>query len=193
MGNCYIFHVQLEDIAPAIWRRLEIRGDKTFWDLHCAIQDAMPWDDRHLHEFQFPTGDQEARIGIPDLDYDDRDVLASWETRLAGWFLAVPGRCSYLYDFGDGWRHTITLEAIAPAEKGGRYPRCTAGERSGPPEDVGGPHGYQQFLEALADSSHPDHTMYREWIGRPWVPELFRPEQVRFSRPSARLRYAGLG
>lgn len=193
MGNCYVFHVQLEDIAPTVWRRLEIRREKTFWDLHCAIQDAMPWDDKHLHEFQFPSGDQEIRIGLPDPDYDDLGILPSWETRLRDWFFTAPCRCSYLYDFGDGWCHTITLEAIKPAEKGGSYPRCTAGERSCPPEDVGGAPGYQRFLEALADPSHADHAMYRQWIGRPWDPELFRPEKVRFSRPSARLRYAGLG
>ena len=193
MRNCYVFHVQLEDIAPTIWRRLEIRKEKTFWDLHCAIQDAMPWDDKHLHEFQFPTGDQEGRIGIPDFDYDDLEILPSWDTRLRDWFAEVPNRCSYLYDFGDSWQHTITLEAIKPAEKGGRYPRCTAGGRRCPPEDVGGAPGYEQFLEALADPSHSEHARYRRWIGQPWDPELFEPDQVRFSRASARLRRAGLG
>ena len=193
MGNCYVFHVQLEEMAPIVWRRLEIRREKTFWDLHCAIQDAMPWEDRHLHEFRFPSGDQETRIGLPDMDYDDVEVLPSWETRLKDWFVGAPNRCSYLYDFGDCWRHLITLEAIKAAEKGGRYPRCTAGERRCPPEDVGGAPGYQGFLEALADTSHPDHAMYLQWIGGPWDPELFRPEEVRFSRASTRLRRAGLG
>lgn len=191
MGKCYVFHIQLEDIAPTVWRRLEIRGEKTFWDLHCAIQDAMPWNDTHLHEFQFPSGDQEGRIGLPD--DDDLEVLPSWETLLKEWFLAPPSRCSYLYDFGDDWHHTITLEAIKPTEKGGRYPRCTAGERRSPPDDVGGSSGYERFLRALSDPGHPDHKTLRQWIGRPWDPELFQPEKVRFSRPSARLRYAGLG
>jgi len=50
-----VFHVRLAEITPAIWRRLEIRAEGTFWHLHCAIQDAMPWEDRHLHEFRFPT------------------------------------------------------------------------------------------------------------------------------------------
>jgi hypothetical protein len=193
MGNCYIFHVQLEDISPVIWRRLEIRSDKTFWDLHCAIQDAMPWEDRHLHQFRFPTGDEEALIGLPDPDYDDRETLPSWETRLKDWFVAVPYRCSYEYDFGDSWHHTILLEAIEPAKKGRRYPRCTAGERRCPPEDVGGAPGYERFLAALADSSHPDHAQYREWVGQTWEAEVFQPEKIKFSRPFARLRYAGLG
>ena len=193
MGDCYVVHIELEEIAPVVWRRLEIRREKTFWDLHCAIQDAMPWEDRHLHEFRFPAGDQETRIGLPDMDYADVEVLPSWETRLRDWFFAAPSGCSYLYDFGDCWRHTIILEEIKPAAVGGKYPRCTAGERRCPPEDVGGAPGYQGFLEALADTSHPDHAMYLQWIGGPWDPELFRPEEVRFSRASTRLRRAGLG
>jgi hypothetical protein len=68
-----VLHVRLVEIAPAIWRRLEIRAEGTFWHLHCAIQDAMPWEDRHLHEFRFPTGDTETRIGIPGFDEFEED------------------------------------------------------------------------------------------------------------------------
>jgi hypothetical protein len=64
----------------------------------------------------------------------------------------------------------------------------TGGGRSGPPEDVGGSDGYARFLEAIADRRHPDHRMFREWIGKPGDPELFRPEEVVFSKPSTRLR-----
>lgn len=28
-----------------------------------------------------------------------------------------------------------------------------------PPEDVGGPPGYDEFLAALADPRHPDHAL----------------------------------
>lgn len=192
LGNCYVFHIELVELTPIIWRRLEIRREKTFWDLHCAIQDAMPWDDMHLHEFQFPSGDQETRIGFPDLDYGDLEILASHETPLRDWFIAAPSRCSYLYDFGDSWRHLITLEAIRPTKKGERYPRCLAGERRCPPESVGGVLGYEHFLEALADPDHPDHDRYQQWIGHPWDAEHFQPDEVKFSRPSERLRHVGL-
>jgi len=188
MKEIFVFHVRLAEVAPVIWRRLEIRAEQTFWSLHCAIQDAMPWEDKHLHEFRFPSGDQETRIGIPGFEVpSDEMILASWETPLRDWFVNAAAQCTYLYDFGDSWLHTVTLEARHPAE-GGRYPRCTGGERSGPPEDVGGSSGYARFLEAITDRRHPDHRELREWIGKPWAPELFRPEEVVFSRPSARLR-----
>ncbi len=195
MREIFVFHVHLEEIAPLIWRRFEIRAEGTFWHLHCAIQDAFGWKDMHLHEFQFPSGDAEARIGIPGADEFDpgEALLASWEIPLKDWFVAAPAHCTYQYDFGDDWYHAVTLEARRPAEPKMRYPRCTAGERSCPPEDAGGPGGYERFLKAMADPEHPDHQMYRDWIGGTWNPELFAPELIAFSRPSSRLRAAGLG
>jgi len=194
MKEIFVFHVRLAEIAPAIWRRLEVRAEGTFWHLHCAIQDAMPWDDTHLHEFVFPAGDEKTRIGLPGLDEfeDDQELLASWETPLKDWFVAVPARCFYVYDFGDDWVHNITLESRRPAESGGRYPRCTAGERRCPPEDVGGPRGYSEFLEAVSDRRHSEHRSSLEWVGGPWDPEYFRPGDIKFTKPAIRLRRAGL-
>ena len=72
--------------------------------------------------------------------------------------------------------------------RGTRYPRCLAGERACPPEDVGGPGGYEIFLEALADPEHAEHDEYQRWIGGSFDPELFDPEKVRFESPARRLR-----
>jgi hypothetical protein len=53
---------------------------------------------------------------------------------------------------------------------------------------VGGPIGYQQFLEALADPSHSEHETYRDWIGGVFDPEGFDPAGVRFESPARRWR-----
>jgi hypothetical protein len=34
-----------------------------------------------------------------------------------------------------------------------------------PPEDIGGPWGYQEFIEALADPTHERHEELVEWWG----------------------------
>jgi hypothetical protein len=44
----------------------------------------------------------------------------------------------------------------------------------------------------MADPEHRDHQMYRDWIGGTWNPERFVPELISFSKPSSRLRNAGL-
>jgi len=44
--------VELLRIEPLIWRRIQVPGNYTFWDLHVAIQSAFGWNDTHLHEFR---------------------------------------------------------------------------------------------------------------------------------------------
>lgn len=77
------FRVELRHIQPAIWRRILVPARCSFWDLHVAIQDAMGWQDYHLHEFHVPTGfgEQPAVFGIPDDEFWDqeREILAGWE------------------------------------------------------------------------------------------------------------------
>jgi hypothetical protein len=181
------FKITLEGIAPPIWRRIQIPATYTFWDLHVAIQDAMGWDDCHLHQFVFHGEDESSFVylGIPD------DEAMEGETEvLPGWRHGVfdqldrPGDCViYEYDFGDGWEHSILLEAILPPVRGGRYPTCVAGERACPPEDCGGVHGYEHLLEALRDPKHEAHEELLAWVGESFDPEAFTPGRVKFHDP----------
>lgn len=85
---------------------------------------------------------------------------------------------TYEYDFGDGWRHTILLEETHPVDSGTSYPVCTAGKRNCPPEDCGGPWGYQEMLEALDDPGHPEHEMYKDWVSADFDPERFDKDRI---------------
>jgi len=55
---------------------------------------------------------------------------------------------------------------------------CVKGRRAGPPEDVGGVWGYQEFLEAIGDPDHPEHEEYLEWVGGEFDPEEFDLEET---------------
>jgi hypothetical protein len=65
-----------------------------------------------------------------------------------------------LYDFGDGWRHEVVVLG-----SGGERPGVASGEGACPPEDVGGPHGYAEFRQAIAEPAHSDHDRMRTWAG----------------------------
>jgi len=49
--NVLQFKISLNDVSPKIWRRIQVPENYTFWELHCAIQDAMGWIGYHLHGF----------------------------------------------------------------------------------------------------------------------------------------------
>ena len=78
-----------------------------------------------------------------------------------------------VHHFGDSWRHWIKIEAQVPLEDGIKYPICVDGARHRPPEDVGGPHGYAEFLKAWCDPTHHEHRAMRTWAGRAFDPEIF--------------------
>jgi hypothetical protein len=170
--SIYQIKVTLQGVRPPIWRRLEVSSDIKLARLHDAIQAAMGWTDSHLHEFD-ASGD---RFGVPEGAYDE--VEDERKVSLDELLANPKDRLKYLYDFGDGWEHTVTLEKILPLPRGKKQPRprCTGGRRSCPPEDCGGPWGYRSMLEALADPRHPEHAQFREWLGRGFDPEAFEPD-----------------
>ena len=84
----------------------------------------------------------------------------------------------YLYDYGDGWEHTIKVERIAPAEPDAVYPRLIEASGGCPPEDVGGPWGYGETLEALEDPGHERYAETLEWLGEDFNPNAFDAEQL---------------
>lgn len=84
----------------------------------------------------------------------------------------------YLYDFGDGWEHSIELEQILFKVEKRKYPICIAGERSCPPEDCGGVYGYEDLLEILKNPDHEEYKQMKTWAGRQFNPEKFDPKKV---------------
>ena len=193
------FRIELLGIQPLIWRRIHVPGDYTFWDLHVAIQSAFAWHDSHLHEFRLTGSNGERhRFGLPvQGDFDDgsdRDLMRDWQFKVADYLDVKGQRIEYLYDFGDNWRHAIVFEDALPKAPGKKYPRCTAGERCGPPDDCGGPHGYASLLEILANPKDDEYKSSHAWAAHmkglrgKFDPEAFDEQAVKFENPKLRLK-----
>lgn len=172
----YQFKVTLEDIHPPIWRSFQVDHSITFDQLHQTIQSVMGWTDSHLYEFNF--GKKFILIPDPDFPPGNRTELhAKIETinqhiRLEG------QKVEYIYDFGDYWVHRLILENILPSEEDKHYPYCQGGARNCPPEDCGGPYGYQQVVEILSNPDHPEYKDHVEWVGDDYDSEHFDLEEV---------------
>lgn len=187
------FLVVLSNTNPLVWRRIQVPEKYSFWDLHVAIQDAMGWQDYHLHEFRVvhPKRGKLERLGIPDEDFpDERPCVSDWEVPISEYFdyksLQEAPSVLYVYDFGDGWHHLVTFEETLPVDASLHYPRCVAGARACPPEDCGGVRGYTEFLEAIADPEHPEHSQLVQWSGGAYDPETFDPTRIAFDDPRQR-------
>jgi hypothetical protein len=158
--------VTLRGTRPPVWRRLLIPSTMTLAELHQAIQAAMGWEDCHLHAFDIAGRQYGDRHAVDDVADENRLTLN-------GLVKSGVARFAYTYDFGDNWEHTVVIEKRAPSLEPASYPTCVAGKRNCPPEDCGGPWGYEHLLAVLADPAHPERAEQREWLGEEFDPDEF--------------------
>ncbi len=176
--NIYQIKVTLRGSKPPIWRRLLVSSHTTLFDLHKIIQIAMDWTNSHLHQFII-HGEY---YSIPS-EEDWEPVIDEREYRISEIAPAEKSKFIYEYDFGDSWEHEIIVEKILPIDPKMDYPVCVKGKRAGPPEDVGGIWGFEEFLEAINDPNHEEHESYIEWWG-----EEFDPEAINLDIINERLK-----
>jgi hypothetical protein len=140
----YQIKVTLRSVKPPIWRRLLVDANANLAQLHEAIQMAMGWGGYHLHEFEC-FGEQ---YGPPSYEneFGTEPVLDERKAKLSSVLGGVGAKATYQYDFGDDWVHKIVVEKVLAPEVGREYPVCVAGKRACPPEDCGGPWGYQDMV-----------------------------------------------
>ena len=168
--SIYELKVTLMEIEPAIWRRFRVPSDMKLCCLHSALQVIVGWTDSHLHMFEKDG----INWGVVEWDETGDLELENEDHVLIGDVLKAAGdTLRYTYDFGDDWVHEVVLEKILPTDPETKRPVCVAGERRAPPEDVGGPHGYAEFLEAVFDPKHEQFEQYRHWVGKPIHAEEF--------------------
>jgi hypothetical protein len=111
-------------------------------------------DDEFGGDFGFDMED-ERKYKLSDLLREEKDSLI------------------YEYDFGDSWRHKITLEKILSFEASSSLVRCVKGKRACPPEDCGGVWGYENLIEIINNPSHSEHEEMLDWLEGEFDPECF--------------------
>ena len=166
-GRAYQLMITLRGIRPPIWRRVQVPGAIRLAALHEAIQTVFGWTNSHLHQFVVAG----RTYGQPD-DFDEA-VEDESRVTLAEALGTRIKRFLYVYDFGDDWEHDAVVENIVAGNSGSEGPLCLGGKRHRPPEDCGGPPGYQNFLEAVRDPGHEEHEAMLEGVGGSFDAEAF--------------------
>ena len=183
--------IEFQDLEADIWRRIDMPLSATLEALHEAIQISMGWTFSHLWEFEI--GDR--RYGDRSfVDSDDEpDLYKAKGTRLGTVVARGADRFVYTYDFGDDWHHDVIVEEVRDGDPEKEYPAFVEGAGCCPPEDVGGPDGFMNFLEAILDPAHKGHKAYLEWHGGPFDPSVFDETRARLGlKDMARRRRGAL-
>jgi hypothetical protein len=158
--------------GPKVWREVVVPAAYTLDRVHMVIQEAMGWQESHLHEFRIAGRE----YGMIDLD-DEFDTLDERKFRLGD--LVKPGDVvGYRYDFGDCWDHELAIESAGKAADDAVYPACIAGEGACPPEDSGGAGGFAELKEILAGPPSGERDEMRAWAGEDYDPDRFDLAQV---------------
>ena len=170
----YELKFSLSGIKPTIYRTLHIEENRTFFELHVAIQIAFGWENSHMHIFEI--GDD--RIGMSEFDeFEDDHTIDEKTIRLFQTGFNEKDKFVYIYDFCDNWLHEIQVMKIFEPKKT-FYPKCIKGAMNRPPEDCGGIHGFEDFKEIMGNRKHPEFKEMKTWYGGMYDEELFLKYQI---------------
>ena len=168
--------INLDDVKPVVMRRITVRFGIRLDRLHTIVQAAMGWSNSHLWEFR--AGGTGWGPSDPDVGFGDGPLDARKATLLRVLNDVGGKTIKYLYDFGDGWEHTIKIERIFPDVPGLDQPFLLEATGRCPPEDIGGPGGYMAFLAAFADPTHGRHAEFAERYGADFDPHGVNVRQL---------------
>jgi hypothetical protein len=174
MPDIALLRIVVDEVTPAVVRRVEVPVTIRLDDLHFVLQIAVGW--QNCHPFEFRAGD--IAWGLLDRD-DPESSPRSAETATLADLLALGETFRYDYVFGEDWEHTVELERIAIAVPDAAYPRLVSAEGRCPPADIGGPQGYETFLQAIADPEHLHHEGMIDWDDPDFDPHLVDEAAIR--------------
>lgn len=183
--------IELRGSKPRIWRRLTLPSNLTLDAVHTLFQAAMGWTDSHLHRFQLGPG-YDQRYFVTPYDEEEGDEGTREDGVRLDQVLREPGgRLTYLYDFGDGWEHRVTLESVTPLTPSNREPACLVGAGNCPPEDVGGIHGHHElatWLRAGSPEGDVPEVFEDADHARNWLPDGYDPDAFDADDTTAAMR-----
>lgn len=172
-GGFFKLKISLENLPYPCTRKLLVPWNIQMEQLHYLIQISMGWEMAHLYQFVDKKGKDQSIILVQEVmeefafgnvpeekasEFLLKDEFAEKRESQPFW---------YWYDFGDDWWHKVTFLKATKADlkvfKG--TPLCVEGEGSCPPEDIGGPHGFEHFLEVLKGPNNAEKRELKEWMG----------------------------
>lgn len=179
----FYVRIVLAEVKPIIWRELWIPAACTLHEVHELIQISMGWQNSHLYQFLSVEHPDDGSRGTEELfsppsPVDSESGKSSYFYTL-GHFLSTYGYKAYEYDLGDSWCHEF-YPGRGKAPKEEDFPVLLAGERACPPENCGGPPGYEDILKTLRKGTKAEVLELKRDL-----PKNFDPAEVDLEKKTA--------
>ena len=168
----FVLRITLVGSSPRVWREIAVPSNIKLTSLAHVIVLAMGWEESHLSMFK--KWRKEYHVYMDGADMYDYPIENASDYALCD-LLAAGEKMTFIYDFGDTWRHTVkVLECVEYGKEEKQHIRLLDGKNACPPNDVGGIGGYKEMLKVIKED--PDSEEAREyytWLGSKWNEKFF--------------------
>ena len=154
--------VTIKNSKPPIWRRIIVPAGITFSQLSIILNKTMEWSGYHLFEFNFYKLGLSILEDLEEYGYMQNDCADASKTYIRE-YLEENEKFTYIYDFGDDWRHLVVVEKVIEDYEY-NYPMVVKYRGDSPIEDCGGIWGYYEYLDIIEDKTHPEYEERLEWM-----------------------------
>lgn len=171
-SQMYVLRIMLVGSSPRVWREIAVSLTIKLTSLAHVIILAMGWEESHLSLFK--KWRKEYHVYMKGADLYDYKIEDANEYALCD-LLGKGEEMTFLYDFGDSWKHTVKVIDCLEYEKDEKqYIRLIDGKNACSPNDVGGIHGYKEMQEIIKeDPDGVEAQEYYTWLGSKWDEKFF--------------------
>ena len=144
----YVLRITLVGSSPRVWREIAVPSTIKLTSLAHIYMDGT-------ETYDYPIENAS--------EYALCDLLSAGE------------EMTFVYDFGDNWRHTVkVLDCQEYGKEEKQQIRLLDGKNACPPNDVGGINGYKEMLRTIMEDPDSDEAWeYYMWLGSKWDEKFF--------------------
>ena len=168
----YVLRITLVGSSPRVWREIVVPSNIKQTSLAYVVILAMGWEESHLSMFK--KWRKEYHVYMDGADMYDYPIEDASDYALCD-LLAAGEEMTFIYDFGDTWRHTVkVLECMEYGKEEKQHIRLLDGKNACPPNDVGGIGGYKEMLKVIKEDPDSEEAWeYYTWLGSKWDEKFF--------------------
>ena len=168
----YVLRISLTGSSPRVWREIAVPSNIKLTSLAYVIILAMGWEESHLS--MFVKGTKEYHVYMEGTYIYDYPIEDASEYALCD-LLGAGEEMTFVYDFGDSWRHTVkVMDCVKYGKEEKPSIRLIDGKNACPPNDVGGISGYKEMLRVVKEDPDSEEAWeYYTWLGSKWDEKFF--------------------